>query len=536
MSPATFKDKLAIIGKILLKKLIRCYNCVALRTKPSDLIQQPSRFSQFPYFSNTNCVKPIIAALATYLFPSLLIHAEPLNHSFPVEVSKPTGWTPSLPTLPIHLGEKGNLSLSEQATQYHFTSDQILIKANAGWGYIAQGSGVVGLDMASMMGDTSAVGLNLNYQQDRVEAVLHHVKYWVPVGWRWKGAVSYLHGRQQFNFFRSSETARLSQLAYYGSVDWLDTGKLDLGLQSLGVSSWGGKSKNHSQFNELNYIDDTPDYFLITRDARQLSEGRLFGAALDFQYAAGTYLNWVFRGSLGREWLRFPYSDGSTESHQKWYADARVDYQLDQQSVVNLSYKLGVIENRVELGWQRGAMGLSGFYSQGQNGLENQYGVRVNLDLLALFNKAKQIDDDPIAIKMRPLRHAARESKINSAQLLQEAILRPIQLPTNFMVKVDPSAVKQIRVEKATLPSNANISPEGNIYIPVTQGLSSIVTAQVNGQPVNNIALQFGVEGNQLVVFAQNLPKPATTDNYTVRVQDGTSGNVYIVTFKALAG
>lgn len=70
----------------------------------------------------------------------------------------------------------------------------------------------------------------------------------------------------------------------------------------------------------------------------------------------------------------------------------------------------------------------------------------------------------------------------------------------------------------------------------MTQGLSSIVTAQVNGQPVNNIALQFGVEGNQLVVFAQNLPKPATTDNYTVRVQDGTSGNVYIVTFKALAG
>lgn len=145
-----------------------------------------------------------------------------------------------IPTLPISLWGKGTLSISQQATHYQFGDDRVLVKANAGWGYLSQGSGVVGLDFAGLLGDSSAVGLNLNYQQDRVEAVLHHVKYWVPAGWRWKGAVSYLRGRQQFNFFRSSETARLSQLAYYGSVDWLDTGKLDLGLQSLGLASWGG--------------------------------------------------------------------------------------------------------------------------------------------------------------------------------------------------------------------------------------------------------------------------------------------------------
>lgn len=451
------------------------------------------------------------------------------------EPTQPANLTPSLPTLPINLGEKGSLTLSEQTTQYNFANDQVLVKANAGWGYISQGSGTVGLDIASLMGNASAVGLNFNYQQDRFEAVLHHVKYWVPSGWRWKGAVSYLQGRQQFNFFRSSETARLSQLAYYGSVDWLDTGKLDLGLQSLGLASWGGKSKNHSQFNELNYIDDTPSYFLITRDTRQLSEGRLFGAALDFQYAAVTYLNWVFKGSLGREWLRFPYSDGSAESHQRFYADARIDYQLDKLNVVNLSYKLGVIENRVEMGWQRGVLGLSGFYSQGQNGLANQYGVRLTLDLLALFNKTKQTDNDPIAIKMRPLRHAPRESQINTAQLLQEAILRPVQLPTNFMVKVDPTGVKQIRVEKATLPGNSSISPEGNIFIPVTDGISLLASAQVNGQAIDNPDVHFAVQGNQLVVIAQNLPRPVSVDSYQVRVQDATSGEFYIVTFNAVS-
>ena len=277
-----------ILLKKLLKKLIKCYNCVALRCVIVQF-KKPS-FSTSVLSSNK---ARLIAVCIIYATPSFAANPE-TEEALPKLQSL-------IPTLPISLWGKGTLSISQQATHYQFGDDRVLVKANAGWGYLSQGSGVVGLDFAGLLGDSSAVGLNLNYQQDRVEAVLHHVKYWVPAGWRWKGAVSYLRGRQQFNFFRSSETARLSQLAYYGSVDWLDTGKLDLGLQSLGLASWGGKSKNHSQFNTLDYIDDTPAYFLITRDARQLSEGRLFGAALDFQYAAGTYLNWVFKGGSAEE-------------------------------------------------------------------------------------------------------------------------------------------------------------------------------------------------------------------------------------------
>lgn len=204
-----------------------------------------------------------------------------------------------MPALPVNLGDKGNLSFADQATTYNFASDLVLINANAGWGYTSRGNGVLGLDIATLVGDSSSIGANLKYEPDKFEIVLHHVKYWVPGGWRWNGALSYLQGRQQFDFFRSRETARLSQFSYYAALDWLDTGKLDLGFQSLGLSTWGGKSKNHSQFDVQNYTDDTPDYFLITRDERKLSEGQLFGTALNFQYAAGSKLNWVFKGSVG---------------------------------------------------------------------------------------------------------------------------------------------------------------------------------------------------------------------------------------------
>lgn len=495
--------------------------------------------THIPKWQDFHSLRLLHKDLLWRLFAVLAIYASPVMATdTTTSTSAPLpGFTPALPTLPLNLGEKGNFNFSDQTTSYNFASDRVVVKANAGWGYTSHGNGVLGLDIASLVGNASSVGVNLNYQPGKFEAVLHHVKYWVPAGWRWNGAISYLQGRQQFDFFRSSDTARLSQLSYYGSVDWLDTGKLDLGLQSLGLSTWGGKSKNHSQFAAQNYIDDTPDYFLITRDARRLSEGRLFGTAVNFQYAAGSHLNWVFKGSVGGEWLKFPFSDGSAESHKSLYADTSIHYQFDKQNLANLGYKRGAVENRIEIGWQRGAMGLSSFYSKGQNGLQNQYGMQINVNLLALFNKTRNKDnDDPLAIRMRPMRHAAGEEQINSVALLQEALLRPTQLPNTFMVKVDPTAVKQIRVEKATLPSNAAIGSTGNIYIPVTEGISLVSSAQMNGQSISNLDSQFSVQGNQLVVIAQNLPVPTNTDYYQVQVKDTSTDETYIVTFNAVSG
>lgn len=437
----------------------------------------------------------------------------------------------TLPTFPLRLGQMGRFSVGERHTQYQFSGERVLVKANAGWGYASQGTGILGFEAASLVGESAALGLNLNYQRDKLEALVQHMKYWVPSGWRWKGALSYMHGRQSVNFLQTSEKARVSQWNYYGAIDWLDIKQAGWGLQSVGVAVWGGKSKNRSQFAEEEYATETPDYFLITRDHRWLSEGRLWGTALSFQYVPQADLRWVLKGSAGQEWLRYPYKNGAGDSYRKPYIDARVDYQLTRDSAINLGYKYGAVESRVELGGRYACLGLSGFYSQGQNGLDDQYGVILNVDLLALFNKTKQ-PEVSATNKINRLAYAVREGEIKPLELLQETILRPLPLPSSFMVKVDPTSVKHLRLEKASLPSGSLVTPQGNVYIPVTQGPSVISSAEVNGQPVSALEIKFNTQANQLVVITKNLPDPVNTDTYVVDVEDSLTGDVYRVSFE----
>ena len=208
--------------------------------------------------------------------------------------------------------------------------------------------------------------------------------------------------------------------------------------------------------------------------------------------------------------------------------DARVGYQFNASDMINLGYKYGAVENRIELAWQRANLSISAFHSQGKSGIEDQHGIKLTLDLLALLNAKKS---DALVFNIQPSGVAAK--KLNRAELLQEVISRPIQLPSTFMVKVDQTGVGRIRVEKSTLPERSDVTPQDNVLIPVGSGMTTIVFANVNGLPVTAIEEKFGTQGNQLVVFAPNLPNPADKDSYTVGMQDST-GASYIVTFDAV--
>ena len=436
---------------------------------------------------------------------------------------------PPLPVLPINFGTFGALSLSQGAMDYRFSNDRFLVSANLGWGYTASGgTGLAGIDVGFLVNDRSALGLNLAYQRDKFEAVLHGLRYWLPLGLRFKGSLDYMQGRQEFSFLRSSAKARLSQLTYYGALDWLESSNFALGLQNLGASTWGGKAKNHSQFETQTYIDDTPDYFVISRDPQLLSAGRLTGVAFNFQ---SLYSNWTIKGSLGKEWLKFPFSDGNVEKKRSNYFDARVGYQFNVGDTINLRYKFGAVENRIELAWQRANLSISAFHSQGKNGIEDQHGIKLTVDLLALPNAKKSVTNNLLALNIQP--SGMEGGKLNRVELLQEVISRPAQLPSAFMVKVDPTGVRRIRIEKATLPEKSVITPQGNVLIPVGSNTVTIVFAKVNGLPVTSSGEKFGTQGNQLVVYSPNLPPPSNTDSYAVGLEDGT-GASYIVTFDAI--
>lgn len=217
----------------------------------------------------------------------------------------------SIPLVPFSVGDAGTLSVSDTAAGYVRQSDDNVVKINAGIYDGGRAVAVTGIDAATMLGDHTALGMNLMLSVDKSEAALSGVSHFKDSGLRVRGTLSYMQGNKQFDFYRSSERAKLSQVGYYVSISGVNNGLSDLGLQSLGLSVWGAKAKNHSMFDTQRYVDQTANYILLTTDQRRLAEGLLRGASIDLQYAP--YANLVLKGALGMEQIKFPLSNGSEE-------------------------------------------------------------------------------------------------------------------------------------------------------------------------------------------------------------------------------
>ncbi|WP_141113239.1 hypothetical protein [Chromobacterium haemolyticum] len=403
--------------------------------------------------------------------------------------------------------DHGSLNLSQSAFDLKRESDDSALSLGFGFGPnpSATATGSV------LLLPSLAVGGRLHMESKLADAVLNAVGDLGDTGLRLHAAVNYMAGKQDFDFFRSRETARLSQLGYYGSLSWLNPAESDLGLHSMGLALWGAKARNHSQFDTRNYVDETSNAWVVTRDRRLISAGSLLGSALELQYAPTE--NLVFKSAVGMERIRFPFSDGSQETTTKPYVDVKVSFAVDERNQFSVGAKTGAAEKRADIEWKRPTFAFTAFKADGVEKNSGRWGVGVNVDILALLQKKSSEHGVSLASSLRP------RSKQNSSELLRTAMERPAQLPATFLAKVDPTGVKQTVVEKDGLPEGSEVDAQGNLRIPVGEGQGLIFDSTRNG--VLFTGNVFRMEGNILVVNVASLPRPQGEDQYTVRVRDG---------------
>lgn len=333
--------------------------------------------------------------------------------------------------------EQDRLQLSKSALDFQRQTEDAALSVSVGFGpkpaITAAGS--------LLLRPGLAVGTRLHAESLLSDATVNVVGEVSEANLRLQGAVNFMRGRQDFLFYRSTESARLSQMGYFGSASWVNPSASPLGLQSAGVVIWGAKAKNHSQFDVLNYVDQTPDTWVLTRDRRLISAGTLLGGAVELQYAVSEQL--VLEGAFGSERLRFPFSDGSEESTRKPYADLKLNYALDARNQFSLGGKTGAAETRVEAEWKRPTFAISAFKVRGQEANAGRWGVGVTFDVLAWLNRKTPRGGVSLAASLRP-----RVTQ-HSDELLKRAMERPTPLPSTFLAKVDPTGVERHIVDKA---------------------------------------------------------------------------------------
>ena len=419
-----------------------------------------------------------------------------------------------VPLPALNVGDAGaGASITPTAADIRFEAKNYL--GHVGLNYLSPGSTYglgVKADGAYLLGKTLAIGTNLSLNNNLKEAVLSGV--WMPedTHLKTKLSASYMTGAQSFGFYSGAANANVSQASYYFSTDYVVPKEQSSYLHSVGVSTWGSKASQTNNPDPVYTMAQTASAYQLMMDPLKLAVGTLRGEALNTQ--VGITKEVIAKVSAGYESVKFPFSDGTQEVDKRIYQDYVVQYQPTEKIVLQTGYKTGAAINNIMISAAYSQWKLTGFKNTGVNGVASSQGTSLTYSI-PLDGSTKSVAFGTLT---RP------ELIGNSAYILRDAATRPIQLPQNFLAKVDPTAVKTVAsISKVGLPAGVNVNAAGDALVNVGVGGGAITQVTRNGAPYAYASV-VQVAGNNLVIRTKMFPAAASSgDTYVVSVTDKSS-------------
>ena len=231
-------------------------------------------------------------------------------------------------------------------------------------------------------------------------------------------------------------------------------------------------------------------------DPRKLSTGTLKGISFDAQLGIASKV--LAKFSVGYESLLFPFSDGTQNLNSVVFQNYLVQYRPTREVTLGAGYKIGAAGNNISLSAGYGQWMLTAFKNNGNNGVLSNQGILLTYRI-PLGGKN---NTGPLNILTRP------EDAGASSFALRDAITRPVQLPQNFLAKVDLTAVKSlVNINKSGLPNGATVNLAADILVTVGSGGGAITSVIRNGVPYSfSSSIQMGAV--QLAIRTTMLPEP----------------------------
>ncbi|MEJ6727534.1 MAG: Ig-like domain-containing protein [Emcibacteraceae bacterium] len=326
----------------------------------------------------------------------------------------------------INFGDTAaGVSIGASSTNLKFQDEDYL--ARLGIEYASPNSNFgygISFDAATLITSSFALGINAKGYSNLKEIVLDGV--WIPENshWKMKLSTAYMWGNRNFNFYSGSENSNLNQASYFFSANYIAPEEISDYIHTFGLSNWGSKANQTNLGGPVYVISEN----ISTMDPLKLSTGTLKGASLDTQLGITKQI--VTQISLGYESIEFPFSDRTQELDNVFFQNYLVQYQPTQEIILQADYMIGAAENNISLSASYGQWQLSGFKNNGNNGVLSNQGILLTYGI-ALGGQNN----------VAPLNILARPNDIRSGSLaLRDAMTRPVQLPQNFLAKVDSTA------------------------------------------------------------------------------------------------
>lgn len=453
-----------------------------------------------------------------------IIHQASTSVSPPIDPHASTGPSNaknlSLPTVRYESHGMG-YEVSREGSSIAYGDEDSSLEARIGLGYRGMNrSRGISLSAAKLINPDLALGGALETQSRQTDLSINLISQLDSLS-TLSLSLGHMRGKESFNFFSGAAETDISQSAL--ALSYLGGSSTDNGeVNSWGLSVWGARSNQGSNLSPITHTIETATSYDTYLDPRKLSEGRLVGGSLSFQYRQRD--KFLFHPSLGYERLEFPYADGTRETYERPTASLEMQYQFDNEAKLKWATRSGIAERRSTIGVQWGAWWVDAFYSEGLRGLKDNRGVSINYSLL---NGRHNNPSRPRLASLDQNAGPSPEKDLHSGkELLNSAMARPSAFPRVWLAKVDNSAVTLIQsTAKITTTTSWTTTSLGAMYFdsgaPNRSSISLSVSATSNDGSA--VTYSWGSDPDNLSsVLSLNSNTGVISGSHTAVVSDKT--------------
>jgi hypothetical protein len=277
-----------------------------------------------------------------------------------------------------------------------------------------------------------AIGFNYKYFDKKNDLTISAVNNIPDTNIYAKVAVGIMDGKETYNFFSGPSPVHLQQYNSLASLNYRNPDKFS-NFKGIGINIWKIIAKQKSRFAP-NYISKETDTSYDTYiDPRELAVGNVTGYSGTVRLKLNNSI--TTEQSFGKENLVYPLSDGTIESYKKNYLKSLLRYQIDSDSRFEFSYATGSVENKTRIEYVNSGFGMSLEKSRGLNGLKDYWYVGVTYSISDFLNPK---------LASKYMQNFDANDYLDHINLLRDVSQKPVEFPSNFLAKIDPTSVKLI--------------------------------------------------------------------------------------------
>ncbi len=291
----------------------------------------------------------------------------------------------------------------------------------------------------------SSVGFYYRGSKKRDDITLNSISNIPETNFYTKISAGVMDGRDVYSFYSGSSEVHLRQYNGLASINYRNPNKFS-NFKSVGLNVWKIIARQRTNFDPTYVVKETDTSYDTYMDPKTLSLGNVTGYSGSIKLKVNNSIS--FEQAAGKEKLVYPFSNGAKDITYKNYLKSSVKYRINEYSSLEAAYSNGSVEHKSKIEYSNSGFGLSLENSKGINGHRDYWFVGLTYTIIDPLNPS---------FASSYISNYDEADYLDHKNLLEEVATRPIEFPSNFLAKIDPTSVKLVQsIKKGVINWSSN--------------------------------------------------------------------------------